>query len=308
MNTVIKCILMFVTFIASSITYANVTKELKEFGANPGDLSATLFTPENAGKSLVVLLHGCGQNADWLAEHTGLLAAARKRGFSLLMPQQDKANNMQLCFNWFSPADHLIDQGETASLINMIHTVRSNANIEQVFIIGLSAGGAMATSLIAQHPTTFDAAGIIAGVGFPCADTLVKALSCMKIGSTYSIELLAEQVQQIHKGPVKWPDISLITGTDDAIVSPENSKQMFQQWQIILDANKRASTEALPEGVLAERMQHDSNAPFIELIMVNGIGHGWPINSQAENAGKAAPFVLESPINVTDYLIDAWQI
>lgn len=308
MNMLTKYIVLFVILLATSATYANKTNVLTDFGVNPGNLTATIFTPEKNSKSLVVLLHGCGQNAEWLAEHTGLLAAARTKHFILLMPQQDKANNMQLCFNWFSPSDHLNDQGETASLMNMINTVRNNTNADKVFIVGLSAGGAMATSLIAQNPSTFSAAGIIAGVGFPCADTLVKALSCMKSGSSYAIETLAEQVKRLHDKAVEWPNISLITGSDDAIVNPENSKQMYLQWQQILQANNHVSVTTLPEGVSGERMQQDSNASFIELIMVNGIGHGWPINSQAENAGKAAPFVLESPINVADYLVDTWQI
>ena len=39
----------------------------------------------------------------------------------------------------------------------------------------LSAGGSMATSLLAQYSEQIEGAAVIAGVGYPCADNLVKA-------------------------------------------------------------------------------------------------------------------------------------
>ncbi len=308
MYIITRTVIMFTLLAATFSAVGSEIRQLNEFGDNPGNLSATFFKPADNTDSLVVLLHGCGQNAEWLADHTGLLSGSKREQFALLLPQQDKSNNIQLCYNWFSPADHLAGQGETASLINMIETARKQSGANKIYIVGLSAGGAMATSLIAQYPSTFRGAGIIAGVGYPCADTLVKALSCMKSGSAYEAQKLADIVKQLHTKPMVWPNISLFSGSMDAIVSPINSRQMYDQWQLIMNTNASVSIPEIPDGISVERMQNESNKSFIELIMIDGIGHGWPINSQATNAGKAAPFVLESPINVTDYLIDVWGI
>ncbi|MBT8449090.1 MAG: PHB depolymerase family esterase [Gammaproteobacteria bacterium] len=305
LNTSLLLIVLSALFVPNS-TYAG-TQKLEQFGENPGELLATVYSPKTETSSIVLLLHGCAQNAEWLAEHTGLMSAAKAEEFTLLMPQQVKANNIQLCFNWFSEADQLMGSGETASIMNMIETVKKTTKADKVYVVGLSAGGAMATSLIAQYPNEFQAAGIIAGVGYPCADSLIKALTCMKSGSTYQISDLAEKVQKLHGETVQWPNITVMAGTEDTIVSPQNATQIQQQWQIIMDANKKITGTNVLDGITASRMENAQDA-YIELLMIEGIGHGWPINSKSPNAGKAAPFVLETTVNATDYLINQWQL
>jgi len=59
---------------------------LTSFGNNPGDLKAFHYQPEKPTDTLVVLLHGCGQDAKEFARYTGFLEAAEQKGFSLLIP------------------------------------------------------------------------------------------------------------------------------------------------------------------------------------------------------------------------------
>ena len=73
------------------------------FGSNPGQLKAWIYAPERAvsGAPLVVVLHGCTQNAAGYDESAGWSRLAEKHGFVLLYPEQQRSNNPNLCFNWF---------------------------------------------------------------------------------------------------------------------------------------------------------------------------------------------------------------
>src|SRR5262249_9794647 len=121
--------------------------EVKDFGANPGALKMFSYLPPTMPKrpALVVVLHGCGQNAAGYDHRAGWSTLAKRYGFALLMPEQQGANNANTCFNWFNPEDATRDSGEAASIRQMIAKMVKDHHIHRrrIFITGLSAGGAM---------------------------------------------------------------------------------------------------------------------------------------------------------------------
>jgi poly(hydroxyalkanoate) depolymerase family esterase len=96
------------------------------------------------------------------------------------MPQQSLENNIKGCFNWYSTSDFAKETGENLSIKNMILTLKQHLGGADVYILGLSAGGAMASSLLVNYPDLFNAGAIVAGIPFPCADGLITVISCMK--------------------------------------------------------------------------------------------------------------------------------
>jgi poly(3-hydroxybutyrate) depolymerase len=92
------------------------------FGSNPGDLLARSYLPAelHAGAPLVVVLHGCTQSASSYNRGAGWTSAADDHGFALLFPEQQRANNPNLCFNWFSAADAGRGHGEALSIAQMV--------------------------------------------------------------------------------------------------------------------------------------------------------------------------------------------
>ena len=79
---------------------------LSEFGANPGALDAWCYVPRDVpGMALVVVLHGCTQTAAGYDRGSGWSALAERNGFAVLLPEQRRENNANLCFNWFNPED-----------------------------------------------------------------------------------------------------------------------------------------------------------------------------------------------------------
>ena len=95
---------------------------------------------------------------------SGWSKLAEEKGFAVLFPEQQRANNANLCFNWFEPGD----MGEALSIREMIgHVVEAHGITPAgVFITGQSAGGAMANVMLATYPDLFAAGAIIGGV--PC--------------------------------------------------------------------------------------------------------------------------------------------
>lgn len=293
--------------LASVSTHGALT-EVKNFGDNPGSLTAFASLTEEKKRPLVVLLHGCGQTAHFLAENSGLLAAADTKQFNLLLPQQEKTNNPQLCFNWFSTADQLKGQGETLSIMNMVNTISTEQQASDTYIVGLSAGGSMASSLMSQYPDNFKAGAIIAGIGYPCADNLIKALSCMKNGFTDSVQSMAQKLITDKNNPGKWPNLIVISGSSDAIVNPVNSDQLLQQWQLLLNIKKADSVDLGNENIKVKRAENSDSNQYVELITIENMGHGWPVNSKAQFGGKPAPFVLDTSFSASEYLVSRWDL
>ncbi len=61
------------------------------------------FVPEDlpAKAPLVVVLHGCTQTAAGYDVGAGWSTLAERYGFALLMPEQQRTNNANVCFSWF---------------------------------------------------------------------------------------------------------------------------------------------------------------------------------------------------------------
>src|SRR4028119_213117 len=76
--------------------------DLPAFGRNPGNLRARIYLPDHlpAGAPLVVVLHGCTQNAAGYDEGSGWSRLADRHGFAVLFPEQQRSNNPNLCFKW----------------------------------------------------------------------------------------------------------------------------------------------------------------------------------------------------------------
>ena len=306
-NNIINWLLFLIFWLFSLSAFAAFTP-LNDFGDNPGELSASYFAAENKQTNLVVLLHGCVQNGEKLATQSGFLALAKAHNFTLLVPQQNQNNNIKSCFNWFSEQDTNKNSGETLSIINMINTLKNRFDSQNIFIAGLSAGGAMAASLLVHYPDLFDAGAVIAGIPYPCANNLIKAISCMRTGPSQSVQDFVDLISNYNPDKIQsWPKLTVWTGIEDKVVHYSNSQRLAESWaQLLLPKSPKETINRT--GYQISQWKDDKEIVLVELIEIENSGHGMAINSNVKNGGVAADFLLESPISAAVNIVDFWKI
>ncbi|WP_394205761.1 alpha/beta hydrolase family esterase [Shewanella waksmanii] len=281
-----------------------ISQPLQNFGDNPGQLSGHLIKAERSGAPLVLILHGCEQDALQFAKHSGFAWLAANKQFNLLLPQQAKTNNIKRCFNWFSPQDTDKDSGEMLSLKNMLLHAQQQTQSTTTYIIGLSAGGAMASAMMIHYPEMFKSAAIIGGLAYPCADTLTKAISCMRSGPAVSPKQLAQQVNA--KGSVQWPSLSVWTGDNDEIVNPVNAQAITEQWIALQQLSEPA--KLTQSAGYRTQTWYQQDQPALQLVRIENLGHGFPVKGDKPGGGTQDTYLLPSPISAAIAITNFWQI
>lgn len=279
---------------------ANRLSETAEFGSNPGSLRMLSYAPKDlaAGSALVVVLHGCTQNAKGYDAHAGWTSLADELGFAVLYPEQTSANNPNGCFNWFLAADKARGLGEARSISEMVETMiaRHRIDASRVFVTGLSAGGAMAAELLADYPEVFSAGAIIAGLPCGAAASMPEAFSAMSRPTERAASALGDAVRasSSHTGP--WPRVTIWHGTADATVAPRNADELVKQWLDVHGAPIEDFRDEVVDGH-RRRVWSVGGNDVVESILIAGMGHGTPLDGRLGE--RKGPFMLEAGVSST---------
>ncbi|WP_020654720.1 extracellular catalytic domain type 1 short-chain-length polyhydroxyalkanoate depolymerase [Massilia niastensis] len=158
------------------------------FESDAGSLHYKLFVPstyDGTPLPLVVMLHGCGQNADDFALGTGMNELAEQFGCLVVYPEQSRGANWQGCWNWFEKAHHERDQGEPALIAGITQKIIADYAVDRtrVGIAGLSAGGSMAVILGRTYPDLYTAVGCHSGLAHGSATDSFGAMQAMRHGA-----------------------------------------------------------------------------------------------------------------------------
>ncbi|MBA0051031.1 PHB depolymerase family esterase [Streptomyces sp. AJS327] len=270
-----------------------------DFGANPGALSMFRYVPDGlpSGSPVVVVLHGCTQDAATYVDGAGWREFADEYGFAVVAPQQETANNANRCFNWFERADTARDSGEAASIRRMVeHTVGAlDADPGRVFVTGLSAGGGMTSSLLAAYPDAFAGGAVIAGIPHGCASSLPEAFGCMNPGVTRTPAQWGDLVRSAHPDHEgDRPKVAVWHGTADTTVHPRNATESVKQWTDVLGADQTPDAEEqLPDGTTRSEHTDGSGEVVVREYVVPDMGHGTPVRP-SEGCGRAGAHFLDT--------------
>lgn len=298
---------------ATAIPGRDRLSDLTDFGSNPGALRARRFVPDDlpAGAPLIVVLHGCTQTAAAYDLGAGWSGLAEANGFALLYPEQNRANNSNLCFNWFVPEDVARGSGEVESIRRMIAAMLAAHRLDpaRVFITGLSAGGAMALSMLATYPELFAGGAIIAGVPHGVAATVPEAFDRMRGQGLPKPAQLAALVRKAAPAPPRWPKLSVWQGSADATVDPANAEAIIGAWRALHELPAKPSHADSVNGHPRRVWRDAGGADIIEAITVTGMAHGTPIAASGPDAcGQSAPHMLDVGLSSTRRIAAFWGL
>lgn len=292
---------------------------LTGFGSNPGALLAYSFVPPGLppGAALVVVLHGCTQDAAGYNLGAGWSTLAERHGFAVLFAEQPRANNLNGCFNWFQAADIARTGGEAESIAQMTtHMVHQHSlNAARVGVTGLSAGGAMVSVMLATYPELYQGGAIIAGLPYGSADGVATAFQAMGGRVTHTAAAWADMVRQAGpRSPVPGkspPTVQIWQGTADTTVRPAVADELVKQWTALHRLPSEPTIKDSVDGADHRAWKRDGRT-LVELYVVPGLQHGTPLQTAAADAdhaiGHAGPHMLTTSISSTWHIAQSWGL
>ena len=203
---------------------------------------------------LVVLLHGCKQDAADFAIGTGMNELAEAEKYLVLYPEQSSNANSMRCWNWFDAAHQSRDSGEPKMIAALIRKVikTHGADPSRVYIAGLSAGGAMAAIMAGLYPELFAAVGVHSGLPPGAATDVISAFSAMRRGARKGRAAAgsANDAQADENDAFVMPTI-VFHGSADKTVNPDNGDQITE-----------AALAALySAGITLKKVEQSENSP-----------------------------------------------
>jgi poly(hydroxyalkanoate) depolymerase family esterase len=234
-----------------------------------------LYTPPGVRRGehlpLVVMLHGCAQDAQALASSTKMNRLAQAERFLALYPEQDRLANLQHCWNWYDTRSGRA-QREADSIVYAVNHICLTQPVDRqrIALAGLSAGASLAALLAVRHPGLFKAVVMHSGVAPGMASSTAGALSAMR-GHRAAVPLAPLAAGQ------HLPALLVIQGSADPIVAPGNAAQAVQLW-----ANCESARASQPRTVQRGKRypstvtdHHHRGRLVATLCLVNGLGHAW---------------------------------
>ena len=152
-----------------------------------------------------------------------------------MYPEQSRFANLLKCWNWFDPRHQTRGAGELSILAAVVDQVRATHSVDpdRIFLVGVSAGAAMASILAATYPDIFAALAIFAGAEFRAAASVSEGFAAMKRGGPIrfgKVTLLLKLCgPDSHKRNETHAAI-VFHGAADTYVDPVNADQAIAQW------------------------------------------------------------------------------
>jgi poly(3-hydroxybutyrate) depolymerase len=255
----------------------------------PPERTYRIFVPAVLAPApcLVLMLHGCRQTSEEIAEGTRLNEHAEERGWIVVYPEQTKAANKYNCWNWFDPANER-GEGECAVVVAIHEAVRTRLRIPRgrTFLAGMSAGGALVSLLSFRYSRLWAGIGIHSGLPYGAARDPWSAQRAMRdgaggLGAAHELRARVPQAAQL-------PAI-VMHGNEDDVVHRRNADLLVRQflgWNGYLRDAPDWAQAPLPSVVTTEmsttsghayvlRDYVDADRAPVRECEVVGMGHAW---------------------------------
>ncbi len=279
---------------AASPQPGNWTENDKNFGL----FNLHVYLPQQAkpklGKkrALMVVLHGCKQTAsgDILGKRTGWESVAEQYGMILAAPDVPETNTpgsrlFAGCWDWFG-TEHQRGTRDIGLLADMITGLkaRSELNIDpnQVYVVGMSSGGAVAQILACSYPE------LVAGVGLHSAPAMGSNIPDLFAAPKIAAATIVDNCQQYaadQKNAFASQIASILHGSEDRLAHPAHAERNRDALQQLYGASKEAGK--ISETNQSNGMLYQDGAGKLRLaqIQVEGMGHAFAAGDGGSGGG-----------------------
>ncbi|HUI19801.1 MAG TPA: PHB depolymerase family esterase [Methylocella sp.] len=279
----------------------------RSFACAAGSRDYKVYVPSRGTRRerpLILMLHGCSQNSDDFALGTGMNRLAEEFNLFVAYPDQSLGANPSACWNWFKRSDQLRDLGEPSVIAGITRTLMTEFEIDpnQVYVAGLSAGGAMAAIMSTTYPELYAAAAIHSGLAYGSASDMASAFAAMRGAAPP-----AAQGKRHRKSAKSGVRTIVFHGASDRTVYPSNAERILTDARAGLTGLVRETQHEGWAGGRAYRRTVIADAhgvPHVEYWSVEGLGHAWsggnPEGSYTDRRGPDASremlrFFFEGP-------------
>lgn len=288
---------LLLTFSFSGALSATTVFESGSYQGIFGTRNYKVYIPKNLAQDkktpVVVMIHGCQQNAEEFAAGTRITKWADKEKFIVLLPEQNIAWNPYKCWNWVLPVNNA-RTGETEVIIKMLDAVleKYNGDKDKVFAAGMSAGASMVNILGNCYPERFKALGSHDGTQYNATATGLDFEDVVLYGAAVPPFVAAKNgysCSAFASGRPRKMPIIIFHGMNSPLMSPAHAFQVESEFKILndyFDNGTRDTSYFLEKSVkfvpatttygynkftLIDK-DHDV---LIERYMINDLAHAW---------------------------------
>src|SRR5215208_2149433 len=216
---------------------------------------------------LVVMLHGCTQSPNDIAAGT----------------------QMNRCWNWFKASDQQRGRGEPSLVSGITRQVIDEYNVAdgRVYVVGMSAGGAMAAIMAEAYPDLYAAVGIHSGLAPGAAHDMPSAFAAMHQGGPAIPRRDVPTATATGESARIVPAI-VFHGDRDKTVHPRNADRLLEHYCRAKPTGSRDDVSgSMPRGTVRRGQVPGGHAytratyrdaggrAVAERWTVHGLGHAW---------------------------------
>jgi poly(hydroxyalkanoate) depolymerase family esterase len=238
---------------------------------------------------LVVMLHGCTQSPNDIAAGTQMNRLAEENIFLVAYPAQAQGANMNKCWNWFKPSDQQRGRGEPSLVAGITRQVIDEYNVAdgRVYVVGMSAGGAMAAIMAETYPDLYAAVGIHSGLAPGAAHDMPSAFAAMHQGGQSIPRRHVSTATATGESARIVPAI-VFHGDRDKTVHPRNADHLLEHYcPVKLTGSRDDVSASTPHGRVRQGQISGGHAytratyrdaegrAIAERWTVHGLGHAW---------------------------------
>lgn len=244
----------------------------RQFARASGERDFRLFIPSISRPcGLIVMLHGCRQTAEDFAVGTNMNLLAEEHGLLVAYPFQPSSANASSCWNWFRPQDQARTGGEAGIIAGLTQSVLAEFALTtpNVFVAGLSAGGAMAAVLGSTYPEIYSAAGVHSGLAYKSAHDVNSAFAAMRGQHA--------RHSTVTPGRHFLPRLIVFHGSEDHTVALSNASALWRDAtgargpEDILEMTASVGGRAVDRRIYSKFGEGSS----VEEWIIHGSGHSW---------------------------------